>query len=224
MLSLERLNTMCYLQNKLNCLINEDWVNTDWQYLRAAMIEGAEGIDHTDWKWWKKQDLNLPQLKMEIVDICHFYLSHFIKSHKGNTQETALAVHHLTCSEMEDNHSVIKNSIVNKEFDLSKMTLLDKLDVLIGLAAFKEISMKLFYNILKEVGLSEDELFKQYVSKNVLNIFRQDHGYKIKQYIKIWNGQEDNVYLEKFMNELDLNDPNYADNLYQKLETVYITL
>lgn len=224
MLSLERLNIMCHLQNKLNCLINEDWVNTNWQYLRAAMIEGAEGIDHTDWKWWKKQELNLPQLQMEIVDIFHFYLSDFIKSHKGNTTVAALSVHHLTYSEMESGSSILKHKIVNKEFDLSKMNLLDKLDILIGLAAFKEVSMKLFYNILEEVNLSEDDLYKQYVSKNVLNIFRQDHGYKIKQYTKIWNGEEDNVYLEKFMNELDLNDANYANNLYSKLKAVYMSL
>lgn len=224
MLSLDRLKVMCHLQNKLNCLINEDWVHTDWQYLRAAMIEGAEGIDHTDWKWWKKQDLNLPQLQMEIVDIFHFYLSHFIKSHKGDTNVAALSVHHLTYSEMEGQKTKLKHKIVNKDFDLAQMSLLDKLDVLIGLAAFKEVSMKLFYDILKDVQLTDDDLYKQYVSKNVLNIFRQDHGYKVKNYIKIWNGQEDNVYLEQFMNELDLNDSMYADNLYSKLQAVYLTL
>lgn len=39
------------------------------------------------------------------------------------------------------------------------------------------------------------EWFKQYTGKNVLNVFRQDHGYKAGTYIKVWDGREDNEHL-----------------------------
>jgi hypothetical protein len=40
-------------------------------------------------------------------------------------------------------------------------------------------------------------LYRLYVGKNILNQFRQDHGYKEGSYIKIWNGVEDNLVMKE---------------------------
>jgi hypothetical protein len=53
------------------------------------------------------------------------------------------------------------------------------------------------------------------VGKNILNQFRQDHGYKEGSYVKIWNGQEDNVVMQ---NILDSDDNLSPKRLYEKLE------
>ena len=72
--------------------------------------------------------------------------------------------------------------------------------------------------------MSFDDLFKQYVGKNVLNFFRQDHGYKDGSYIKIWNGREDNEHLSDILNAAEAIDADFAEQVYQKLEAVYKTL
>jgi hypothetical protein len=65
------------------------------------------------------------------------------------------------------------------------------------------------------------ELYCQYVGKNVLNFFRQDHGYKDGSYQKTWNGREDNEYLVEVMADLDPNDTEYEDKLYSALHNHY---
>ncbi len=52
------------------------------------------------------------------------------------------------------------------------------------------------------------------IAKQALNKLRQDYGYKTGEYIKDWNGQEDNTYLEGF----------YGlghDEVYTKMEALY---
>jgi hypothetical protein len=66
-----------------------------------------------------------------------------------------------------------------------------------------------------------DDLYKQYVSKNVLNFFRQDHGYKEGSYQKIWQGKEDNEHLVEVIRELNPLDPQYPEKLYQFLKDRY---
>ena len=68
------------------------------------------------------------------------------------------------------------------------------------------------------VGLTWDELRRQYLAKNVLNIFRQRNGYKDGAYIKMWHGREDNEWLADFMAQ----DPAFtAAGLMEKLEHAY---
>jgi hypothetical protein len=66
-----------------------------------------------------------------------------------------------------------------------------------------------------------DELFRQYVGKNTLNFFRQDHGYKEGSYIKIWNGEEDNEILASLVNTLDTSATDFQKQLYSALEEKY---
>ncbi len=69
--------------------------------------------------------------------------------------------------------------------------------------------------------LDFDALYRRYVGKNVLNFFRQDHGYKDGSYIKIWDGEEDNVHLMAVLKELDASAGDFADQVYQALQQRY---
>ena len=75
--------------------------------------------------------------------------------------------------------------------------------------------------MLHASGLDFDSLYRQYVGKNVLNFFRQDHGYKDGSYIKVWDGREDNVHLVEILAELDSQANDYADLVYVSLKTRY---
>jgi hypothetical protein len=72
--------------------------------------------------------------------------------------------------------------------------------------------------------LGWQELYRQYVSKNVLNFFRQDHGYQEGTYRKIWDGREDNEVLVEVMATLDAEDPSFKDSLYTLLEAAYLKI
>ena len=59
--------------------------------------------------------------------------------------------------------------------------------------------MEAFIDVAVQSGLNLDALYTLYVGKNILNKFRQDHGYKEGSYIKIWNGEEDNVIMQRLL-------------------------
>jgi hypothetical protein len=78
-----------------------------------------------------------------------------------------------------------------------------------------------FATMMQAAELSFDELYKTYIGKNVLNFFRQDHGYKEGSYIKIWNGKEDNEYLSEILAKLDADSVDFSDQVYQQLLQFY---
>ena len=65
--------------------------------------------------------------------------------------------------------------------------------------------------------LSFEDLYRHYIGKNVLNFFRQDHGYKEGSYIKIWEEREDNEHLSEIMAALDPASETFPDDVYEGL-------
>ena len=98
---------------------------------------------------------------------------------------------------------------------------MELLQALIGTAAAGRVELSLFAEIMSGCELDWQELYRQYVSKNVLNFFRQDHGYQDGTYRKIWNGREDNEVLVEVMATLDAEDTAFKDSLYDLLEAAY---
>ena len=79
------LEAVFELQKKLNEKINPD-LYTEIQdpeikrqrYLQfdlALKQEMAEAIDSLSWKWWKKQEDDWDNIKVELVDMLHFWVS-----------------------------------------------------------------------------------------------------------------------------------------------------
>ena len=62
-----------------------------------------------------------------------------------------------------------------------------------------------FFDLLFNFTTIEDinNLHTAYITKNCLNKFRQDNGYKAGTYIKMWNNVEDNVIAWDLARELD---------------------
>ena len=59
------------------------------------------------------------------------------------------------------------------------------------------------------------------IQKNVLNFFRQDHGYKDGTYIKEWQGREDNEHLSELLESLDAATSNFPEAVYEALASRY---
>jgi len=78
-----------------------------------------------------------------------------------------------------------------------------------------------FIAACSSLNLSFLELNKLYIGKNVLNLFRQDNGYKEGTYIKIWNGEEDNIHMIRILDTLD----NVTfERVYNSLTAIYNNL
>jgi hypothetical protein len=74
---------------------------------------------------------------------------------------------------------------------------------------------------MQGIEMSFAQLYAGYVGKNVLNFFRQDHGYKDGTYSKQWAGKEDNEHLVEIVAQLDIESDRFKDDLYQRMQTVY---
>jgi dimeric dUTPase (all-alpha-NTP-PPase superfamily) len=196
--------TMLAMQDRMNQRVHPQWIDQQYEWYRAVWIECGELMDHQGYKWWKKQDTDLEQVQLEVVDIWHFGMSALFaagKSHEAiaaemlaeleNSEQKSTDV--LTATEALANHSLVSRSF----------------------------SVALFRDLLLAVGLDFVTLYRQYVGKNVLNFFRQDHGYKDGSYIKTWAGKEDNVHLVEVLTELDSDAADFADQVYAALASRY---
>ena len=214
MLTQTQTEVMLTLQAKMNAKVNPDWVNAGYPYLRAVVVEGAEAMEHHGWKWWKKQECDLEQLQMELVDIWHFTLSHILLEVKGDHSLASKVL----LSQLGEGNAI---KFDGKTYIIKELDLLSKVELKIGLAAARRINIPLFESLLADCKMDWKELFCQYIGKNVLNFFRQDHGYKEGTYDKHWDGREDNEHLVEAMTEIDSEHPEFQQLLYQSLKDRY---
>jgi hypothetical protein len=208
--------TMLSLQYGMNAKVDPEWVAARYPYLRAVVIEGAEAIEHHGWKWWKHQQHDLSQLQMELIDIWHFMLSDMLLACDGDqTQATGMLIE--TLSDESDNSLIFDG----KTYHLNQLDLVAKLELLIGTSVARRTEVSLFEAIMRDCQMDWDGLYRQYVGKNVLNFFRQDHGYKQGTYRKLWNGREDNEHLVEVLESLDTHADDFQGLLYQALQERY---
>lgn len=198
--------TMLEMQNNMNKKVHPDWVEQHFQWYRATWIECGELVDHYGYKWWKKQTPDMDQVHLEVVDIWHFGMSMLFNGQ--SIEDIALSM----AAELSE-HSVESRGVIEATEDLAEHCL-----------RTKTFSICLFWNLLKAVGMSFDELYQQYVGKNVLNFFRQDHGYKTGSYIKQWHNREDNEHLVEILAQLDPQANDFAEQIYQQLTSRYQSL
>lgn len=210
MISIEQLRNMLALQHQLNSKIHPQWHAQKFPWPDAIMVEGTEALDHYGWKWWKQQLPDLPQVRIELVDIWHFALSIFLEKNTVDVQRAAddlLRCLTLACVPNRATHASAR----------------ENLRAIVGAAASGKghFNGNAFVALLHATELSWDRLYKTYIAKNVLNVFRQDHGYKDGTYQKMWGGQEDNVILEQLM---ALKPDATPEQLYAKLASVYANI
>ena len=76
---------MLDMQDAMNARVNPDWRNAGNAWYRAIWTECAEMLDHYGWKWWKHQEPDLEQVRLELVDILHFAMSDYLIREDDNT-------------------------------------------------------------------------------------------------------------------------------------------
>lgn len=208
--TVKQLATMLHYQQVLNDVFDPQWRVNRHQYLRAAVVEGGEAIDHHGYKWWKLQKQDMPQVQLELVDILHFYLSETARRH---LEEAESVLQQEWLEDVDAIHFDGNNYIIDE------LHLLDKVELLIGLAVSRRMSWSLFRAIQADVGLDFAGLHHHYAAKNVLNLLRQRHGDKKGEYVKIWAGEEDNIHLTRQLEQWGSDETMGV--LYERMEAQY---
>ena len=217
---------MLQLQQQLNDATNgEGWEKgvtkngklIDWK--RCTYLECAELIESYPWKHWKNIDAqpDYANIKIEAVDIWHFIMSQGLEDYKmqdlGSIEDLAVSINDLSNFQSFDQEITPTTKDYYEQIAVAEML---KKTLFCGTSIEK--LMETFIDVAIESGLNLDTLYKLYIGKNILNKFRQDHGYKEGLYIKIWNSEEDNVTMQRVLEE---NENISPDELYIALEKAY---
>lgn len=204
---------MLSLQEQLNKKINENWRNerTKEDFARATWVECAEALDSLPWKWWKKQEADIDNLKIEVVDIWHFIMSYILLDYEdlGKALESDY-IEYFKKGVNEDLHNIEINSVYIHHY-LGETDYYKKLMFLIERVAegfLKDTPVEgiFFFGLLVKNTISFKELYLLYIGKNILNHIRQETGYKDGSYKKVINGMEDNQYLFHIVKEVNSKD------------------
>ncbi len=227
---MDKVLQMLQLQQQLNDATNgEDWEKgvtkngktINWK--RCIYMECAEMIDSFAWKHWKSinQEPDWANLQIEVVDVWHFVMSLALQEYRndfrGSIEDLAANI-----AQMEAYQAL---SVKSKGFDTPDALMGKIEEVMLDALMRQGFNLeKLIVNFLELTLMSDLDittLYRLYVGKNILNQFRQDHGYKEGTYIKEWNGVEDNVVMKQIWEESGELKP---EALYEALKQRYDVL
>ncbi len=223
---MNKILQMLKLQQQLNDATNgEGWEKgitknnkrIDWK--RCTYLECAELIESYPWKHWKNIDAepDYENIKIETVDIWHFIMSQALADYK-NKALGSMDVLADNIAALANFEAFCKEATPSDKDYYAQIEVVESLMRILFCEASTERLIEAFFDVAMQSGLNLESLYKLYIGKNILNQFRQDHGYKEGSYIKLWNGEEDNVTMQRILD-------SYCDitpkELYEKLEEAY---
>ena len=68
----KRINSKLYEDIQTNPELKREWF---LKFEKALNQESAEAIDSLNWKWWKQDTDDWDNVKVELVDMLHFWVS-----------------------------------------------------------------------------------------------------------------------------------------------------
>lgn len=201
---------------------NPDWksARTEEDFKLAAVLEMAELIESTPWKWWKGGTADLWNVKIELIDMLHFLTSNVALNNTMTKEDEDKELGFLTGDD------VTKSLFI--ENDENKGT-----DRFISFNVIKDIvnnneNYEMIDFIVKSGGLESREISAIYIAKYTLNEIRWKGGYALNQYTKMKKGYinedgveveavEDNVFLKELVEEFKNNENMTLNDLRNKV-------
>lgn len=224
-----KLNEMMKLQHANNInTAGKDYISKDLDWDLAIFVELGELVESTSYKWWKAQDIDLENIKTEIVDVWHFLMSKFMSSIHDPELIDQYITHFSTVYPnvfipIYRSDEEFKMIFAKSEVDPKGLQHFTK--QLIRRILIKEDPQVILLSFVELVASSQmnfNEFYKRYMIKNALNTLRQNRGYKEGTYSKEWdiNGVkgEDNVVALSIINnsvEVDSFDEIYGTLLVE---------
>lgn len=199
---------MVALQHKFNEETTPNYLEKNLNWNSAIIAESGELLDSLGYKWWKKQIPDMENVKVEAIDLLHFVISDTLQMNYDIRN-----FNYILSSTIKDFEVGFKEISIN----LKNSNLFKLIDLLNTDRLSRFIVMKA---IFEKLEMSNEDVYIAYITKNCLNKFRQDFGYKDGTYTKEWNGKEDNVVAFEIANEWGA-DEDLFEQLYLDLENYY---
>ena len=194
----EKIIDLLEQQNKLNTIINPTWKDdrTRADFIRAMIVESGELLEHTDYKWWKHGSVDIAQSQMEIVDLWFFFFSLVILD--PATLPSKIGEDKLEYfAQMFMDHSGLEGTPDPSLTTKSSKPEWDTENVQRRTLYFVHSCSQMTPNLLSTMyelaelttaaGMSFEKMYDMYMGKLILNIFRQENGYKEGTYRKQWH-------------------------------------
>jgi dimeric dUTPase (all-alpha-NTP-PPase superfamily) len=187
----EQILKMFEMQEKLNNETNgpawkggvaKNGKTINWR--RAIWLEAAEAVESFGWKHWKDiaKEVDRENVKVEVVDIWHFAMSDVLASMDSDVPEIIVgALGSMGSFVVPDDEKTEKIST-----DEQQMQAFENMAEEAFSSRSEHSLVNTFFILCDRVGLTMDELYSMYMSKNMLNSLRQELGYQEGTYQKEW--------------------------------------
>lgn len=164
----EQLKEMFQMQRALNKNILDEFGEEAMteEKLELAIIDELGELTHElkgDWCWWKKTQapVNRQRVLEELVDVYHFVMTSEMMRRYSSTD------------------GVIDIILNQYEFSINHFDELEKerLDYLIGDISYSYDKLTVLLQLTKCLGFKFDEVYQEYLNKNMINYERLQNGY-----------------------------------------------
>lgn len=204
----ENYKKMVELQHEFNQQVDKQYLDRNWNWNSAIIAESGELLESAGYKWWRKTEIDMDNVKVEAIDLLHFVISESIqiyyRGHKDSIECT-----YSDFQEFFEEFDTYDNFDVDSIFDIINHLNYDQFD-----------RFFIIKQLFKHLDMSNEDVYLAYMVKNCLNRFRQDNGYKDGSYHKIWNNQEDNVVAYELAANIGAVE-NLYELLYDDLKVTY---
>lgn len=203
---------MVELQHEFNKKVSVDYLDKNFNWNSAIIAESGELLDSLGYKWWKHQEPDMDNVKVEAIDLLHFVISESMQLYSQS-----YSIEKSIEETIEDFESYFAEKSLYDDFSQKSI---DKLIDYLNYDQYDRFFI--MKQIFKFLDMSNEEVYISYITKNCLNKFRQDNGYKKGTYDKYWNEKEDNVVAFETANNIGASDSLFEE-LYSSLEFIYET-
>lgn len=237
---------MAKLQDDMNAKVNPSWRHARYPFYRALWTELGEASDYIQWAWWKnvgdKIFTNETQRRhcfMELADALHFGISMELSEYASaaDTPETDRTIEH---SHVGHSLAEALNHAMTRVVLRDSVTLMSAIEWVAQEAlSEKTFNASYLFAAAYRAGMGEYGLIAYYHGKNILNVFRQDNGYKQGTYRKNWGTAqapaEDNEELAEIIEDYrriwtnsklvdQINNGDFARHVKRSLAAKYQSL
>lgn len=223
------IEDMVEIQHELNQLVTRNMDNVWWKALTPehfktqVHMEGAEVLDETGvkFKWWKKSpdSVNWFKIKMELIDIFHFYISGCMQYMYHRNLQIPGSFKTLITDNPVQRASA---EFVNDDNEINHLY-------------FNELMlrMKFFDNniaggidwLLDAGNMSGEEFSAIYAAKATLNDIRVHQGYGEGSYTnKPTNGMEDSMRLEPIIDAFNRDQNMTLQDVVDSVKEEFFTV
>lgn len=158
-------------QEMLNNIISDSWREKDWSL--SVVVDAAEAMEQTDWKWWKEGKVDEAALQIKLIDLMHSIISYGL----SNVFFNGDYINNMNLMLQEEWELANNELNQNRHVQLGTTKKLKEI-IAIATNSKSEEHNKLnhmlywLFSVFVEHDINVDEIIRLYMVKNAMNEYR----------------------------------------------------